>query len=84
MQAEVEKALSFVANHPLDVVCAGRTDSGVHARCQVAHFDTGARRPASAWVRGKGWGRGERPSQPSSASVVAALRPTVTTTPSNR
>lgn len=46
VQEAVESALSFVANHPLDVVCAGRTDSGVHARCQVVHLDTASgRRP---------------------------------------
>jgi tRNA pseudouridine38-40 synthase len=34
------------------LTCAGRTDRGVHAREQVAHFDTDAERPDSAWVRG--------------------------------
>jgi len=40
VQAEVEKALSFVAHHPVEVVCSGRTDAGVHAQCQVIHFDS--------------------------------------------
>ena len=31
---------------------AGRTDAGVHASAQVAHFETAAARPESAWVRG--------------------------------
>jgi tRNA pseudouridine38-40 synthase len=48
VQAEVESALSFVANHAVAVTCAGRTDAGVHARCQVVHFDTGAVRSERA------------------------------------
>ena len=52
VQAEVERALSTVANHPGEVVCAGRTDTGVHASAQVIHFDTTADRGASNWVRG--------------------------------
>ena len=52
VQAAVESALSFVVDHPLDVVCAGRTDSGVHARCQVVHFDTEAARTPYALQQG--------------------------------
>ncbi|WIG55761.1 MAG: tRNA pseudouridine(38-40) synthase [Rhodanobacteraceae bacterium] len=52
VQAEVESALSFVADHPVEVTCAGRTDAGVHARCQVVHFDTHAARDPRAWVLG--------------------------------
>ncbi|MGH8184402.1 MAG: tRNA pseudouridine(38-40) synthase TruA [Rhodanobacteraceae bacterium] len=52
VQAEVESALSFVAAHPVEVTCAGRTDAGVHARCQVVHFDSNAERDARAWVLG--------------------------------
>ncbi|HEX7348615.1 MAG TPA: tRNA pseudouridine(38-40) synthase TruA [Rhodanobacteraceae bacterium] len=52
IQAAVEAALTFVANHPVDVTCAGRTDAGVHARCQVVHFDTEAVRDPRAWVLG--------------------------------
>lgn len=51
-QATLEAALSRVANHPIEVVCAGRTDSGVHARQQVVHFDTAAERDEHAWVLG--------------------------------
>lgn len=42
----------MVADAPTRVVCAGRTDAGVHALAQVVHFDTQARRPDTAWVRG--------------------------------
>ena len=52
IQGCVEQALSRVADHPVAVVCAGRTDTGVHATGQVVHFDTGSRRGAQNWVRG--------------------------------
>ncbi len=52
VQREIEMALSFVANHPVEVVCSGRTDSGVHGRCQVVHFDTNATRSNFNWVMG--------------------------------
>ncbi|TAK56222.1 MAG: tRNA pseudouridine(38-40) synthase TruA [Gammaproteobacteria bacterium] len=52
VQAEVERALGAVAAHPVTVVCAGRTDAGVHASGQVAHFDTSAVRPLHGWVLG--------------------------------
>ena len=52
VQLEVERALSFVADHPVLVHCAGRTDAGVHAREQVIHFETHAERLPKAWVMG--------------------------------
>ena len=52
VQAEVETALSKVANHPVTVQCAGRTDTGVHGLGQVVHFDTDADRQMSAWTLG--------------------------------
>lgn len=52
IQAEVEAALSFVADHAVAVTCAGRTDAGVHARCQVVHFDSDAARDERAWTLG--------------------------------
>ncbi len=48
----VEQALSRIADEPVRVICAGRTDTGVHALEQVVHFDTGAARPPRAWVLG--------------------------------
>jgi len=52
VQDAVETALSFVADAPLTVTCAGRTDSGVHAACQVVHFDSEAARSERAWTLG--------------------------------
>jgi tRNA pseudouridine38-40 synthase len=52
VQAEVERALGSVADHPVELTCAGRTDAGVHARAQVAHFDSAAIRSARAWILG--------------------------------
>lgn len=52
VQACLEKAVARVAAEPVDLVCAGRTDAGVHALEQVAHFDTGAQRDARSWVLG--------------------------------
>ena len=52
IQGEVEEALARIAAAPVRVVCAGRTDAGVHAVGQVVHFDTRASRPVHAWVRG--------------------------------
>ncbi|MEX2479794.1 MAG: tRNA pseudouridine(38-40) synthase TruA [Gammaproteobacteria bacterium] len=52
VQQEIEQALSRVADHAVSVSCAGRTDSGVHALYQVAHFETHAERSARSWVLG--------------------------------
>jgi tRNA pseudouridine38-40 synthase len=52
VQACVEEALSAVANHPVHVICAGRTDAGVHALGQVIHFDTESSRSEHAWIFG--------------------------------
>jgi tRNA pseudouridine38-40 synthase len=52
VQQELERALSVVADEDIQVVCAGRTDTGVHATQQVVHFDTRAIRPDKAWILG--------------------------------
>ncbi|SDZ90363.1 tRNA pseudouridine(38-40) synthase TruA [Microbulbifer marinus] len=52
VQAHLERALSSIAAEPVTLVCAGRTDAGVHATGQVIHFDTRAVRPPRAWVQG--------------------------------
>jgi len=52
VQDHLERALSGIAGERIAVTGAGRTDAGVHAAAQVAHFETAAARPESAWVRG--------------------------------
>jgi tRNA pseudouridine38-40 synthase len=52
VQSCVESALSKVANHPVSVICAGRTDRGVHAFAQVIHADVEVERPMRAWILG--------------------------------
>lgn len=52
VQACLEQALSKVANEPIGVFCAGRTDAGVHATGQVVHFTTQAVRQDAAWTMG--------------------------------
>lgn len=52
IQESVELALSKIANAPIEIVCAGRTDAGVHAVEQVVHFDTQSIRAMHAWVFG--------------------------------
>ena len=52
VQQVTETALARIAAAPIELVCAGRTDTGVHAQGQVAHFDTEATRSARSWVLG--------------------------------
>ena len=52
VQACVEAALTLVANESIEVICAGRTDTGVHASGQVVHFDTHSERDSRGWLLG--------------------------------
>lgn len=52
VQDVLESALHQIAGQPIGVICAGRTDAGVHASHQVVHFDAPVERPVTAWVRG--------------------------------
>lgn len=52
IQGKLEESLSVVANHPVSTVCAGRTDSGVHATCQIVHCDVSVKRSEREWVFG--------------------------------
>jgi tRNA pseudouridine38-40 synthase len=52
VQDVLEKALTAFADTPITTVCAGRTDSGVHALNQVVHLDTPVTRDVASWVRG--------------------------------
>ena len=52
VQDVLEAAVAAIAGRRVPVVAAGRTDAGVHASFQVAHFDPPHARPLTAWVRG--------------------------------
>ena len=52
VQDALERALAKIADARVGTIAAGRTDTGVHASMQVAHFDSEADRPDTAWVRG--------------------------------
>ena len=52
LQGALETALSRVADAPVATTCSGRTDAGVHARCNVVHFDSDAARDPRNWVLG--------------------------------
>lgn len=68
VQGALERALSFVAAHPVEVTCAGRTDAGVHGRCQVVHFDSEVERDM------RGWTLGASSNLPSTVAVLWAQR----------
>jgi tRNA pseudouridine38-40 synthase len=69
VQDAVEAALAAIAGTPVATVCAGRTDSGVHASGQVVHFDAPVARPLRAWMRGV------NAHLPRGVSVVWAVEP---------
>src|SRR5690625_3327934 len=52
VQDRLEAALGAFAGHPVSTICAGRTDSGVHALSQVVHVDVRFERQEYAWVNG--------------------------------
>lgn len=52
VQQVLEKALTKVADNEINLVCAGRTDTGVHATNQIIHFDCTKIRPIRSWIHG--------------------------------
>jgi len=52
VQDRLENALSLFADTPVAIVCAGRTDAGVHGLNQVVHIDAPVDRDPFSWVRG--------------------------------
>ena len=52
VQDHLEAALGQFAAAPVNTLCAGRTDAGVHGLMQVVHFDTEVQREPFSWVRG--------------------------------
>lgn len=68
VQGCLESALAQVADHPVSLITAGRTDAGVHATCQVAHFDSDSERSEYAWKRGS------NSKLPSQVSILWSVR----------
>lgn len=52
VQHVVTEAVSKIANHPVKLYCAGRTDTGVHGSRQIIHFDTKSSRNDYGWMSG--------------------------------
>ncbi|CAL4042686.1 tRNA pseudouridine synthase A [Buchnera aphidicola (Anoecia corni)] len=52
IQETLEKAISYIANQKIKVICAGRTDTGVHSSGQIIHFQTTSKRTEKAWTIG--------------------------------
>ena len=52
IQQKLEEALAAIAGHAVELCASGRTDSGVHASGQVAHFLTTTERPFERWITG--------------------------------
>lgn len=52
VQQVLEQAVSQVANQPVQLFAAGRTDKGVSASGQIVHFDSTAKRSAQNWLQG--------------------------------
>jgi len=52
VQQQLEESLSKVADSDISVICAGRTDTGVHGLAQVVHIETPVQRDMKAWVYG--------------------------------
>ena len=52
VQQTVEEVISKVADMPIRLYVAGRTDTGVHATEQIVHFDSPKERDLKAWVMG--------------------------------
>ncbi len=52
IEEALTQAVSYIANEPVELIAAGRTDAGVHAENQIVHFETTAKRKAHSWLLG--------------------------------
>lgn len=52
VQEILENAFSKIANEPITIIAAGRTDAGVHAGNMIAHFCTTVHRNPYNWIKG--------------------------------